>query len=115
MASEKNFENRIKKFLKEQGCWHVKFFANAFTKSGIPDILACVNGRFVAIEVKAEDGRPSPLQLYNIEAIKKCGGVAVIVKPSQFDELKELLIKINTNGGTPCYNSSHQEHDKEVH
>ena len=111
MASEKNFENRIKKFLKDQGCWHVKFFANAFTKSGIPDILACVNGRFVAIEVKAEDGRPSPLQLYNVEEIKRCGGVAVIVKPSQFDELKELLIKIKTNNSLGCYTSSHKEQE----
>ncbi len=107
MASEKNFENRIKKFLKEQGCWHVKFFANAFTRAGIPDILACVNGRFVAIEVKAEDGRPSPLQLYNIDEIRKCGGVAVIVKPSQFDELKELLIKIKENRSHVDYNTSH--------
>ena len=106
MASEKNFENRIKKFLKDNGWWHVKFFANAFTKSGIPDILACVNGRFVAIEVKAEDGRPSPLQLYNVEEIKRCGGVAVIVKPSQFDELKELLIKIKENRSHVDYNTS---------
>ena len=106
MASEKNFENRIKKFLKDNGWWHVKFFANAFTKSGIPDILACVNGRFVAIEVKAEDGRPSPLQLHNIDEINKCGGVAVIVKPSQFDELKELLIKIKENRSHVDYNTS---------
>ena len=28
MAAEKNFENRLKKFLEDEGCWFVKFFAN---------------------------------------------------------------------------------------
>ena len=67
IAQEKTFENKIKKFLDEQGAWHVKFFANSFTKVGIPDILACINGYFVGIEVKAQNGKPSELQLYNIK------------------------------------------------
>ena len=91
MAAEKQFENQIKKYLTEQGIWYVKYFANGFTKSGIPDILACCNGYFLAIEVKAENGKPSELQLYHIEKIKQSGGHAVIVKPSQFDELKQLI------------------------
>lgn len=91
MAAEKQFENKIKKYLAEQGTWYVKYFANGFTKSGIPDILACCNGHFLAIEVKAENGKPSELQLHHIEKIKQAGGHAVIVKPSQFEELKELI------------------------
>ena len=91
MAAEKTFENRIKKYLTEKGIWHVKYFANGFTKSGIPDILACANGHFLGIEVKAENGKPSQLQIYNIEKIRESGGYAVIVKPSQFDELKQLI------------------------
>lgn len=91
MAAEKQFENRIKKYLTEHGVWHVKYFANGFTKSGIPDILACCNGHFLAIEVKAENGKPSELQLHHIEKIKQSGGRAVIVKPSQFEELKKLI------------------------
>ena len=91
MAQEKQFENRIKRYLTENGIWHVKYFANGFTKSGIPDILACCNGHFLAIEVKAENGKPSQLQIYNIEKIRESGGYAVIVKPSQFDELKQLI------------------------
>lgn len=91
MAQEKQFENKIKKYLNDNNIWHVKYFANGFTKSGIPDILACCNGYFLAIEVKAENGRPSELQLHHIEKIKQSGGRAVIVKPSQFEELKELI------------------------
>lgn len=91
MVAEKQFENKIKKHLTEHGIWHVKYFANGFTKSGIPDILACANGHFLAIEVKAENGKPSALQLHHVEKIKQSGGHAVIVKPSQFDELKQLI------------------------
>ena len=91
MGKEKLFESRIKQYLTENGIWYVKYFANGFTKSGIPDILACCNGHFLAIEVKAENGRPSELQLYHVEKIKESGGHAVIVKPSQFDELKKLI------------------------
>jgi len=91
MAAEKTFENKIKKYLSDNNIWYVKYFANGFTKSGIPDILACCNGHFLGIEVKAENGRPSELQLHHIEKIKQSGGHAVIVKPSQFDELKQLI------------------------
>ena len=52
---KKNFENKIKGFLKDHGCWFLKYWGGAaYTKSGIPDILACCNGKFLGIEVKAK-------------------------------------------------------------
>lgn len=91
MAGEKQFENKIKKFLKDNGCWFVKYFANRNTRAGVPDLLACVNGYFVAIEVKAENGKPSELQLWNVEQIRKAGGIAIVLYPDQFDDFKELV------------------------
>lgn len=91
MAQEKSFENKIKKYLNTNDCWHVKYFANRMTKSGVPDILANVNGYFVAIEVKADKGKSSELQLWNREQIRKAGGICVIVYPDQWEELKLLL------------------------
>ena len=91
MAAEKLFENKIKKYLKDRGCWYVKYFANGYTKSGIPDILACVNGYFVAIEVKAPKGKPSDLQLWNIEQINQSGGIGIILYPEQFEQFKEMV------------------------
>ena len=91
MAAEKNFENRIKKFLEDEGCWFVKFFANAYTKSGIPDILCCCNGYFVAVEVKAPNGKPSELQKRNINEINWSSGLGIVLYPDQFDEFKRLI------------------------
>ena len=91
MAKEKIFETKIKKMLKEKGAYHVKFFANGYTRSGVPDILACVNGYFVGIEVKAQNGRPSELQLYNVQKIRESGGFAFVVYPSGYDQLKSFI------------------------
>lgn len=92
MASEKQFENKIKKYLKEHNAYFLKYWAGAqFTKSGVPDILTCVNGYFVGIEVKAQNGKPSELQLYNIQQIRKAGGFAYVVYPSGWERLKDIL------------------------
>lgn len=94
MAGEKNFENKIKKFLKENGCWFVKYFANRNTRAGVPDLLACVSGYFVAIEVKGPTGKPSELQLWNVEQIRNAGGIAIVLYPDMFDEFKEMVREI---------------------
>ena len=91
MAKEKQFETKIKKYLSDNGIFHVKFFANSMTKKGIPDVLACVNGYFVAIEVKAQNGRPSELQLYQCRKIWDAGGFAFILYPSGFDCFKAFI------------------------
>lgn len=92
MAAEKNFENKIKKYLKEKGAWFIKYWAGSqFTKSGIPDLLICYKGKFIAIEVKAENGKPSDLQKYNIRKIEEAGGKAFILYPSEFDAFKNYI------------------------
>ena len=100
MAQEKLFENKIKAFLDTlPKQWHFKHHATRYGKAGIPDIIGCINGRFIGIEVKAENGKPSPLQIRNVKLINEAGGYAVIVKPSDFDQLKEDLHKISNGGG----------------
>jgi Holliday junction resolvase len=91
---EKSFENKIKKFLKDRGCWYVKYFANRNTRAGVPDILACVNGRFVAIEVKAENGKPTELQKWNVEQIKSSGGIAMILYPQDWERFAAMIDEV---------------------
>lgn len=91
MAAEKQFENKIKRFLESRGCWYVKYFANRMTKAGVPDLLTCVNGYFVGIEVKASNGVPSPLQVWNRDQIRKAGGIAIVLYPEQFDDFQMLI------------------------
>lgn len=95
MAEEKNLENRVKKVLEENNCWYVKYWAGAaYTKSGIPDILANVNGYFFGIELKGPRGRPSDLQLYNLRKIIKGNGFAILLYPKDFDAFKEFIERV---------------------
>ena len=91
MPREKIFENKIKRYLKERGCYCVKYFGCNYSTSGTPDILACVNGYFLAIEVKAQSGKPSELQLVKVDEIRKAGGFAYVVHPSGWERLKAVI------------------------
>lgn len=97
MASEKLFENKVKKYIEDAGGYQVKFFANRMTKVGIPDILACINGYFVGVEVKAQTGRPSELQIYNIQKIRDAGGFAFVLYPSGFETFRAFVNGLMTD------------------
>jgi len=60
------------------------------TKSGVPDIVACINGKFYAFEVKrSEKEEVSELQKYNIEKIQNAGGIAHVVY--SVDQVNEVI------------------------
>ncbi|EPY2279541.1 VRR-NUC domain-containing protein [Clostridium sporogenes] len=90
MAAEKKFENEIKKFLSElPKTWFYKNWSGPYSKSGIPDIIACVDGHFIGIEVKAPNGKPSELQKRNIRLIQECRGLGYILYPKDFEAFKK--------------------------
>lgn len=94
MAQEKAFENKVKAFLKEQNCWVLKTWSNGVQRSGVPDLLVCCNGYFLGVEIKAENGKPSELQLWNIDKIRGAGGIAIVLYPEQFEEFKEFILNL---------------------
>ena len=91
VGSEKNFENKVKDFLKEKNCWFLKTWSNGVQRSGVPDILACFGGHFLGIELKAPNGKPSELQIYNLGEIHKSGGYAILLYPKDFELFKKLV------------------------
>ena len=73
---EKVIENRIKQALTSLGhnCWFFKHAAGAAMKVGIPDIICCIKGKFVGIEVKQENGHQSAAQKVTCKNIQAAGG-----------------------------------------
>lgn len=67
----------LKRIFKED-IWFTKV-SDKYIK-GIPDIIGCVAGKFFAMELKTEKGKPSDLQVYNINKITKAGGTVCIVR-----------------------------------
>ena len=96
--------------------WYTKIWGGGFQKSGIPDLICCVNGIMLAVEVKASNGRTSELQKLNISRINKSGGVGIFLYPEGFEQFKkfleevidcnihiqELIVLKNANSSTKC-------------
>ncbi len=101
MGSEKNFEDRVKRFLKNEGCYFIKYWGGGeFTKAGVPDILACIEGHFAGLELKAPNGKPSDLQLINLKKIDDAGGIALLLYPEDFNQFKEMVKIMQEKGFT---------------
>lgn len=66
--SEQQLQKKIITYLESLGAWTVKTIST--NKRGTPDILACLDGRFIAIEVKAP-GKLSTLSAIQQHQIKK--------------------------------------------
>lgn len=86
-AFEKNLQTEVIKWLKTRGYTVYNVHGSEFN-AGIPDILACICGRFVAFELKAAGGALRPLQKVNIHRIRKSGGIAEVVW--SIDRVKEI-------------------------
>lgn len=77
--SEQAIQRGILKYLKSlPDCWVVKTVTCNI--NGVPDILVCYKGQFIAFEVKTPTGRVSPIQTYQIEQIEAAGGRAFVVR-----------------------------------
>lgn len=59
-------------------CW--KEHGGMYGTAGIPDVIACINGRFVAFEVKTETGKLSRLQEVTLGRIRDAGGKTYMVR-----------------------------------
>lgn len=88
-VSEKDFQNRVLQYLNEHKVWHYR--TQMGMQAGLPDIIAIVNGMFVGIELKREDGKGrATLQQEKVIAdIRSAGGVAAII--SGMEDLETLL------------------------
>ena len=94
---EKVFENKIKAYLKSIGAYFIKTHGDRFSKVGTPDIIACVNGHSVAVAVTAETGKPSELQLYHLEQIRKVAGYSFLLYPKDFEDFKKICENLLTS------------------
>lgn len=78
---ESDIVRAILKYLKtvpDCFCW--KEHGGMYGTAGIPDIICCYCGKFVAFEVKTEKGKTTFLQESVINEIQKCGGKSVVVR-----------------------------------
>ena len=88
---EKKVKLAVKKILDSLGIYHFSPFMAGMGRAGVPDIIACYNGRFLGIECKAGKGKTTALQDRELTAIRAAGGLTFVARETNLDELKETL------------------------
>lgn len=79
--NESDITKSILKYLKTlPHCFFWKEHGGIYGTSGIPDIIVCIDGRFIALEVKTQKGKTTPLQNAVIKKIHSSGGFAFVVR-----------------------------------
>lgn len=97
---EKKVKDKVKALLAEHGAYHFMPATHGYGSSGVPDISACLHGRFIGIECKANGGKPTALQLKNLRMIVAAGGIAVLVDETSLSNFEALLTGVSKlNGG----------------
>lgn len=93
MAStpESKVKKRVREVLDKLGIYHFMPPANGFGRAGIPDIIGCMDGHFIAIECKAGKGTTTALQERELDRIHNAGGTTYIAREDNIDELQQIL------------------------
>ena len=96
---EKTFQARVQRQLKTlPNTWFFKAAERA--RVGIPDIIACVNGQFVGLELKRSDKEhASPIQAYTLNMIQAAGGYSKVVATETWNEVWEYLQRLANDKG----------------
>ena len=88
--SEKDITAAIMRYLKTVPiCFAWKEHGGMYGTAGLPDIIVCYHGRFIAFEVKTPSGRLTKLQEIMITKIKAAKGEAC--KVTSVEDVKSIL------------------------
>ena len=91
---EKDITAAIMRYIKTvPGCFAWKEHGGIYGTAGLPDIICCYNGRFVAFEVKTKSGKLTKIQETTITKIKAAKGEAF--KVTSVEEVKEIFNNLN--------------------
>jgi pantoate kinase len=91
-------KRKVRKILDAAGAYYAMPIGTGYGNSGVPDFLVCVNGRFVGVECKAGRGKTNALQDSHLAKIRTAGGVALVIREDNLNELEEVLRARTTEG-----------------
>lgn len=93
MTPEAKVKRRVTDALRTLGAYYFFPATGGYGRSGVPDIVGCIDGRFFGLECKAGNNRPTALQERELEKIALAGGVAAVICESNADieSIKKIL------------------------
>lgn len=97
---ETKFKEKVLPQLKKLG-YFVKIQQASIV--GTPDILGTINGVFIAIELKTNEGKASQIQELNLLKVLKAGGIALEVSPKNWAKTYAFLLSLKRNYRVKTY------------
>jgi Holliday junction resolvase len=91
MTPEAKVKKKVVDVLKKNGAYYFFPATGGYGRSGVPDIVCCYRGVFVAIECKAGTNKPTPLQQAEMGKIKQAQGFVLVVNEDNIDDVATLL------------------------
>jgi len=97
ITPEGRVKAKVRALLQKYNVYYFMPATGGYGRSGIPDIVACANGRFVAIECKAGNNVPTALQERELNVIAAAGGYAICVNEEGLDRLEESIKRLTSS------------------
>jgi Holliday junction resolvase len=91
MTPEAKVKKKVVDVLKKNGAYYFFPATGGYGRSGVPDIVCCYRGVFVAIECKAGTNKPTPLQEAEMGKIRQAQGFVLVVNEDNIDDVATLL------------------------
>lgn len=92
---EKTVVKAITQFLRARGAYVVKQHGSQFSTAGVPDLICCYKGHFLAVEVKRNHPscKVSLVQKKHLNDVSDRGGIALVAR--SVDDVESALVQID--------------------
>jgi len=88
---ESKVKAAVAKLLRSYGAYYFYPATHGYGRSGVPDIVCCIKGKFLAIECKAGGGKTTALQDKEINSIRASQGIAAVARETNLDMIEQIL------------------------
>lgn len=113
MAAEKNFENKVKRWLASLGIYalgtpnnkmpvppigyYEKRWGGGYSKRGLPDMHIVIKNISIEVELKGENGTPEVLQIKILKQIIRSGCYGILLYPDDYELFQKFIHYIIKN------------------
>lgn len=91
MTPEAKVKKKVVDAIKKNNAYYFFPATGGYGRSGVPDVVCCYRGHFIAIECKAGTNKPTPLQEAEMAKILQAQGFVRVVNEDNIDDVQAMF------------------------
>jgi Holliday junction resolvase len=99
VTPEAKVKKKVVDVIKKNGAYYFFPATGGYGRSGVPDIVCCYRGYFIAIECKAGTNKPTALQEAEMHKIRQAQGFAKVVNEDNINDVQTIFDLIDKGMG----------------